>query len=603
MGSRRSNYDLAYGDDFYERRGGGGGGGRWDRERFERERARSRGPPGRESFRFEESDRIGPRSSRLDVEFDERSSGRPRPRSAVYGERESFLEDDRRRSRPGFFEEDERIRVSSGGRDLAPYKNRYEDPLPPRRVERVVPRFEEERSRGGDDNIKIDLRVGGDDKRDQRRDDRREDIRVDERFSDRRGDRREDFRIDERFSDDRRRDDRYDDRRGDRKVDIHIDDRHDDRYGPPRGYYEDRQVYRPPPPPIEPDWRDYEDYRDAKIIRERTIDRRAPSRPRSVYEERDSFEEVTEEVKEKEKRPPGTKKGRTRMPKRLVHRRALLEMGWPFDDEEDFYVVRLALSKEHIDECIKISEHYKEEESKSAFSRGTALRVLTSQKKETVYHYDKTETKAIEAPPPAPEPPAPAETEVVETVTRKIIENPTDEDLERIRQNNEEREERESFHEEVRESNSNRSEHGSAHGRRGPEVNIREASEDRERGSRSKSVHHARSKSRHRSRHRSDYRSKSRRRFEEDDYDEEDDGHHHHRHGSGAIRGPLGLALTPRDNFEGHGDRRERDIKHQIRDLEEEKRRLREDLRHEEDDEGVRVEKDRRGRLSLVRPA
>jgi hypothetical protein len=52
------------------------------------------------------------------------------------------------------------------------------------------------------------------------------------------------------------------------------------------------------------------------------------------------------------------KKGKTRMPKRLVRREAVMDLGYPFDEEENFYVLRIALEKEQIDEVIKISESY-----------------------------------------------------------------------------------------------------------------------------------------------------------------------------------------------------------------------------------------------------
>jgi hypothetical protein len=47
------------------------------------------------------------------------------------------------------------------------------------------------------------------------------------------------------------------------------------------------------------------------------------------------------------------------MPKRLVRREAIMDLGYPFDEEEDFYVLRIALEKEQIDEVIRITETYK----------------------------------------------------------------------------------------------------------------------------------------------------------------------------------------------------------------------------------------------------
>ena len=54
------------------------------------------------------------------------------------------------------------------------------------------------------------------------------------------------------------------------------------------------------------------------------------------------------------------KKGKTRMPKRLVRREAIMDLGYPFDEEDDFFVLRTALEKEQIDEVMKISESYKD---------------------------------------------------------------------------------------------------------------------------------------------------------------------------------------------------------------------------------------------------
>ena len=65
---------------------------------------------------------------------------------------------------------------------------------------------------------------------------------------------------------------------------------------------------------------------------------------------------VSESIQQTEKK---FKKGKTRMPKRLVRREAIMDLGYPFDEEEDFFVLRIALEKEQIDEVIRISETYK----------------------------------------------------------------------------------------------------------------------------------------------------------------------------------------------------------------------------------------------------
>jgi len=80
------------------------------------------------------------------------------------------------------------------------------------------------------------------------------------------------------------------------------------------------------------------------------------------------------------------------MPKRLVKKQAVIELGYPYEEEDDFIIVKRALEKEHIDEIIKISENYKEERM-------------------TYVYEDKQEIG--EAPPPQPE--------VVKEVIREIV--------------------------------------------------------------------------------------------------------------------------------------------------------------------------------------
>lgn len=130
-------------------------------------------------------------------------------------------------------------------------------------------------------------------------------------------------------------------------------------------------------------YRDYEpeDYREVEIQRERSVHRRGPpksealrsvrsSRPKSVTTRRTSPSSISSESFEEIEKVesihdsiaasvPRFKKGKTRMPKRLVMREAIQDLGYPYDEEEDFYVLRIAMEKEQIDEVIKISEQYK----------------------------------------------------------------------------------------------------------------------------------------------------------------------------------------------------------------------------------------------------
>lgn len=83
-----------------------------------------------------------------------------------------------------------------------------------------------------------------------------------------------------------------------------------------RDYYEDVRI-------ADPDHYGDEEYRDIRE-RERTVERR---RPRSDETLRERM------VREVEIEKPYPRKGKTRMPRRLVHTRAILELGYPFIEE------------------------------------------------------------------------------------------------------------------------------------------------------------------------------------------------------------------------------------------------------------------------------
>ncbi|KAK1070568.1 hypothetical protein LTR74_003994 [Friedmanniomyces endolithicus] len=193
---------------------------------------------------------------------------------------------------------------------------------------------------------------------------------------------------------------------------------------PARYEKEDYRVpaYTPVPLPIRrhediyeegPRYRAPEDYREMEITRERSVHRhrggdarsKAPSeaptrktkstRAKSVTtrrtspssessessEEMDKAESIRESIAETKR---GFKKGKTRMPKRLVRSEAIQDLGYPYDEEDNFYVLRIALEKDQIDEVIKISEQYKEGGNK------------------TVYRFEERVEEQIPAPLPPP---------------------------------------------------------------------------------------------------------------------------------------------------------------------------------------------------------
>ncbi|KAL5119138.1 hypothetical protein ACEQ8H_002845 [Pleosporales sp. CAS-2024a] len=121
--------------------------------------------------------------------------------------------------------------------------------------------------------------------------------------------------------------------------------------------------------------REREDYHEVEVHREKSRMRRSKSVAKSTRSSSiSSFEEI------QPSRASYGKKGKTRMPKRLVKKQAVIDLGYPFEEEDDFIVITRALEKEHIDEVIKVSENYHEAEK-------------------TTYVY---EEKVEELPPPPP---------------------------------------------------------------------------------------------------------------------------------------------------------------------------------------------------------
>jgi hypothetical protein len=110
--------------------------------------------------------------------------------------------------------------------------------------------------------------------------------------------------------------------------------RYDDNYGPPPGPparprydYDDVRVQDPDR------WGDegFREYREREWITRR---RRSGSRSRSRSRDRGSaFEEVREEIREEKTYP---RRGKTRMPKRLVHTKVLYDLGYPYYEEVGF---------------------------------------------------------------------------------------------------------------------------------------------------------------------------------------------------------------------------------------------------------------------------
>lgn len=219
-------------------------------------------------------------------------------------------------------------------------------------------------------------------------------------------------------------------------------------YGPPARYVRDREELRPPPltpvplpktralpPPrrfierdyydeikvAEPDYYGDEDYRGyPERVREREIvRRRRRSRSRSSSRESrakskvshshstrssssGSFETVKSEF---------PKKGKTRIPARLVDKKAIVDLGYPFEEEGETVIIMKALGRENIDEVIKLSEDYKSDTKVEMHGGRSEAGAVVEEHRHEVF--------AVSAPVPPPgfTPPPPPPVEIVKDTT------------------------------------------------------------------------------------------------------------------------------------------------------------------------------------------
>ncbi len=291
---RSSTGNLAY---------GGGGGERWDSERFSREREHI-GRAGRaivtERDRFD--DRDHDRFERSRGGF----GGRPRDRSAdgMYGggrggrfeEKDRFIMEERfappvrNRPAPRYFDEDD-VDVSPQRGAMVPFDRSRRQSInaergygPPARRGPARPTFIRRQSSLDTFDRKPMPKYG---------DRERAEIMP-----------------------------RYGDRERTEVIPIPIPPRR--RRSPPAPHYADREYYEEIRV-VEPDPDPYDDVRE---VRERTaIHRHGPAGSEYEFREKEIYEE--EEPAEK----PFPRRGKTRMPKRLVNKRAVIELGYPFEEE------------------------------------------------------------------------------------------------------------------------------------------------------------------------------------------------------------------------------------------------------------------------------
>lgn len=66
------------------------------------------------------------------------------------------------------------------------------------------------------------------------------------------------------------------------------------------------------------------------------------------------------------------KRGKTKIPAKLLSKRALMDLGYPFIDEGNLIILLKALSQEQIDEVLRVSEEYKKAELEISTARSSA---------------------------------------------------------------------------------------------------------------------------------------------------------------------------------------------------------------------------------------
>ncbi|KAG9238622.1 hypothetical protein BJ875DRAFT_501877 [Amylocarpus encephaloides] len=367
-----------------------GGAERWDTERFEVERDRDHFARG-ERDRFEERDRraslsrgsdrgFGPgreRDRSIDG-FYERERRGPRGFEDVY-ERRHYHDDEPRLERERPFARDRGQSIT-----IEKERERYETPPPPRRGGNR-PGFLRRQSSLDTFDRKTMIRFNDRD-------------REDYRFAD-----REEYGPPARFE---RRD--RDEMRPPPLTPIPLPRTR--ALPPPRRFfekecYEDIKV-------AEPDYCGDEEFRGyPERVREREIlrrRRRSRSRESRVGESR-SGRSVKGSVRSSSRgssssssspetvRSEFPKKGKTRMPARLVSKRAIIDLGYPYEEEGETIIIMKALGRENIDEVIKLSEDYmKVEKVEMSGGRSEAGNVVEERR---------TEVYTVPAPSPLPPPP------------------------------------------------------------------------------------------------------------------------------------------------------------------------------------------------------
>ncbi|KAK0615643.1 hypothetical protein B0T17DRAFT_510227 [Bombardia bombarda] len=79
------------------------------------------------------------------------------------------------------------------------------------------------------------------------------------------------------------------------------------------------------------------------------------------------------------------KKGKTRIPARLVSKRALIDMGYPYIEEGNTIIVQKALGQHNIDDLLKLSDDYKKSELEVLAARSSAGDIIEERRTTTEF--------------------------------------------------------------------------------------------------------------------------------------------------------------------------------------------------------------------------
>ncbi|CAK7267420.1 hypothetical protein SEPCBS119000_002537 [Sporothrix epigloea] len=101
------------------------------------------------------------------------------------------------------------------------------------------------------------------------------------------------------------------------------------------------------------------------------------------------------------------KKGKTRMPEKLVSEQVLIDLGYPFIKEGKTYILQVALGQDNIDDVLKLSRDYKKSQAEMLEFKRTETKLETPGGTVIGERIREKETFTAPAPPPAPAP-APA---------------------------------------------------------------------------------------------------------------------------------------------------------------------------------------------------